>query len=797
VTGQHNGPQDRRSKPFLILAGGALLSELVANIYANTFQFTSLGGWLQRHAAVVVLLGVGVAVVLALIFLVRRRREQGKADGTTDSARVPVDPPQPQQLPAWHRFPTRIHGRDRETGLALTALRFQSMVVIVGARDVGTSSVANLVVGHLLDDGVIGGPDAVVWVDLRGRSSTEPPGPRSVAGRLLSTFDLDEPADDTAPVLADAADRLLVAVRERATVLLLDNVFHADQVSWLTDRWPVTGALPMLVIAGDRPVASAKGTEHCVVDVDPLNLPAMRAILSDELGENWIRRLAGTVRGIRRDLRGDTDQMDELLRTFRGRPRAVREIARQLRMNGSRSASIGELVADSAGHGGNEPMVLVWQLILPSLMDHMSEHAKDLMRALAVLPVTGLSRAALDALLPAADRPVRYLDPVDELRQANVVEESPPGRFRLPEEVRLAVRRSAAGPVAAAVWTAVAGLVRYYATQATSWAAALGSVTDARSAIVWLHQEEPLLRALLTDWRPDAVPPVSLVADLAAIADALDVWYIREQQSDGLVRTSRGLVKLAAAAGNDELVRLAELRMAAAHRIGTHLDLADQAVGTAEPAGFALRARWHHERALIEFDRATEIGDDRPAAEERLQAAESELRIALELVPAADSVGRVCVLVNLAAVHLERRRLVAASELLDQAAVLAGAAGDLSGAAHVVESQGIAAIRGGNATQAVARWQQALALYRDLGEEQGEAHCLQHLGTLAVVSPDIAGLLDTGHRLPVGPNRAAAVARDYLARSKHLLAGQPDRTLVDYYLRIAEQRLAAGGHRSG
>jgi tetratricopeptide (TPR) repeat protein len=794
VTAPQNGPPERRepvrrSTTLLIGAGAALLSELVANIYANTFQATSLGGWLQRHAAVVVLVGVGLAVALALIFLARRRRDHGKADGPTDSARVPVAPPQPQQLPAWHRFPTRFHGRDREIGLALTALRFQGMVAIVGARDVGTSSVANLVVGHLLDDGVIGGPDAVVWVDLRGRSSTEPPGPRSVAGRLLSTFDLDEPADATAPVLADAADRLLVAVRERATVLLLDNVFHADQVSWLTDRWPATGALPMLVIAGDRPVASAKGTEHCVVDVDPLHLPAMRAILSDELGENWLRRWAGTVRGIRRDLRNDrTDQMDDVLRKFRGRPRAVREIARYLRVNGHRAASIGDLFEDTSGH---EPMVLLWQqLVLPYLMDHLSEQAKDLLRALAVLPVTGLSRAALDALLPAAaDRPVGYQDPVDDLRQANVVEESPAGRFRLPEEVRLAVQRSAAGPVADAVWRAVAGLVRHYAEQATSWAAALGSVTDAKLAIVWLHQEEPLLRALLTDWRPDAMPPVSLVADLAAIADALDVWYIRELQSDGLVRTSRGLAKLASAGGNDELVRLAELRMAAAHRIGTHLDLADQSIGATEPAGFALRARWHHERALIEIGRAAEVGADRPAADERLQAAESELRTALALVPAADDFGRVCVLVNLAAVHLEQHRLFAAIEFLDRAELLARAAGDLSGAAHVVELQGVAAIRGGNATQAVARWQQALALYRELGEEQGEGRCLLHLGTLAVVSPDIAGLLDTGHRLPVGPNRAAAVAHDYLAHSRNLLAGQPDRTLVDYYLRIAEQRL--------
>src|SRR6202000_1661906 len=116
----------------------------------------------------------------------------------------------------------------------------------------------------------------------------------------------------------------------------------------------------------------------------------------------------------------------------------------------------------------------------------------------------------------------------------------------------------------------------------------------------------------------------SLVDDLAEIADALDVWYIRELQSDGLVRTSRGLAVLAESTGRDALVRLAALRTAAAHRIGTHLDLPDQSIGAAEPddrtarhpAGPALRARWHHERGLIEFDRAAAVDHDQPAAVE-------------------------------------------------------------------------------------------------------------------------------------------------------------------------------------
>jgi hypothetical protein len=792
------------SRRLLIGLAAVLLPELFSNTFANAFSDTSLGKWLSANVAtVVIVLVVVVGVLLAVLFVVERRRPRPAPPQVPPQA-PPDEPPEPVRLPVWYRFQVKLHGREREIEQALDALRFRGIVVLAGPRDVGTSSVANQVVAKFLADAGIDGADAVVWVDLRGQSSTEPPGARAVAGRLMSTFNLDEPADETRPVLAAAAERLLGAMRERATVLLLDNVFHADQVSWLTRAWPSGGRLPVLVVAGDRPVASAVEPTR-VVPVEPLHLSAMRAILSDELDENWLRRIAGTMRGLRRDLLGDrSDQVEDLLRTFRGRPRAVREIARLVRTAGNRPWSFGSLLDDTSGVA---PLVAMWRAVLPELMQHtLSPHANDLIRALAVLPVTGLDREALDTLAPHVEGP-GYHDPVDELCQAGVVQESPPGRFRLPEEVRVAHQRVEARPVPDEVWTAVARLVRHYATQAARWSAALRAVNAARPATVWLHQEEPLLRALLTDWRDDAQPPESLVDDLAAIADALDVWYIRELQSDGLVRTSRGLAVLAESTGRDALVRLAALRTAAAHRIGTHLDLADQSIGAAEPddrtarhpAGPALRARWHHERGLIEFDRAAAVDHDQPAAVERLQAAEAELHRALALVPEDDLSGRLCVLVNLAAVALEQHRvggadlhhrLFAALEFLDGAETLAGACADLSGAAHIVELQGVAAIRGGNAPHAVARWQQALALYRDLGEEQGEARCLRHLGTLAVVSPDIAGLLDTGHRLPVGPDRAATVARDYLLRSKRLLAGQPNLTLVDHYLDIAERRLA-------
>lgn len=774
------------SRRLLIGLGVALLPEIFGNTVADFIDSMPPVMWVKAHSvyAFIVVLGL-VGVTYLLLYL--RDRLQHRQERLPPPVEKPRQPqPEPQELPRWHEFPVRLRGRESEIDRALRALRHKGMVAITGARDIGTSSVANAVIDRLRDDGVITGPDAVVWIDLRGRSATQPPKAMSVAAHVLSTFNLDEPADSTPAVLADAAARLLAAMRERATVLLLDNVFHADQVGWLTNEWPLGGGLPHLVIAGAGPVADGVPRD-VVVHLDELGMHVMRHILNDQLDEPWHQRAVETVRAFGRDLRGDrTDRTDDMLRTFGGRPRAVAEIARLSRLSGGRRW-LEDALIDAAGDAG-EPLVALWRVVLPRLMtDTLTSRARELMRAMAVLPVTGLGRDALDALIPPDGG---YTDAVDELRRAHIVQESPHGRFRLPEEVRLAVRRNQPGPVPDELWDAVARLVSHYAAQASQWAAALGSVVDAASGNMWLHQEEPLLRALITDWRPDTRPPTSLVDDFAAIADALDIWYVRELQSDGLVQTSYGLGKLADEAGRADLTALADLRTSAAHRIGTHLDLATGAIG-AEPDGrsFALRARWHHERGLIEFDEAARLSGDRPASNERLNAAEQELREALALVPAPDLSGRMCVLINLAAVAIEQGRSSSAQDLLAQAETLAEQADDLSGRAQVVELRGVVAIRGGSPVHAVALWQEALAWYRDLGEEQGLARCLQHLGGLAVVSPDIAGLLDTGQPSPIGPDRAARVAYDYLSQSKHLLAGQPSSEIVDYYLEIVSRRL--------
>jgi ABC-type sugar transport system permease subunit len=85
----------------------------------------------------------------------------------------------------------------------------------------------------------------------------------------------------------------------------------------------------------------------------------------------------------------------------------------------------------------------------------------------------------------------------------------------------------------------------------------------------------------------------------------------------------------------------------------------------------------------------------------------------------------------------------------------------------------------------------AKELFVKVGEEQGEARCLQHLGSAALTDPRVAGQIHDGRPTPLTQQEAAAAALPLLTRAKQLRAGQPDTTLVDHYLALATDRLAS------
>jgi len=297
-------------------------------------------------------------------------------------------------------------------------------------------------------------------------------------------------------------------------------------------------------------------------------------------------------------------------------------------------------------------------------------------------------------------------------------------------------------------------------------------------AAAWLHEEEPTLRPLFSpESYEDGAVLLAVLDDLARIAGALEYWYVREQQADGLLKVSTELRVLAGSANRSGLAALAAARMATAYRMVGQRAKADallsvvdgEARGTADhDLATELVTRVCVERALLALAGGKSTRD---GAEER--------RALEELAEGGRHPGAGIAMLNLGALHLANGSPDAAA-LLDRAEAMARARDDVGCQAQAVELRGVA-LSTTDLNAAVSRWQEAQQLFEAIGDEQGQARCLQHLGAAALVDASVAA------RLADDPDDAdpAATALPLLQRSKRLRAGQPDTALVDEYLRRA------------
>lgn len=736
---------------FLLTTGG----ELIGNQANNTAFGQTVGHYVLVAAAVLV--PVALAVWLAL--WVRERRAEPVVIEE-------VEPPVPLEPPAWHR-PDPLSGRDSEVERAVEAVLGNGIVAVVGPRDVGTSAVGAAVVQRLIDEHQAG---RVVRFDLRSRSSRKPDDPRAAAGRVVSALGLDEPADDTATLLADAGNRVVEAARERYDVLMLDNVSTKDEVEWLVRQWPGDGR-PWLVVAGESAIGSL--VEHSTVFVGELDLAALHEMWNAESPrENLRHRIWARWRG-----KAEPD-LEALLRACFGRPRALKAFAREISRPDS-TVTIESLVASVSSAGPVDgPLERVWTAILDHARDGLTADAVWLLHALAELPVTGLTRNAIAAMRDSTG------DPLEELRIRNLVQESD-GRYRLPTEVRRAVIGTTPEEARRAhALQAVPALLAYYTAQATRWGARLGT----GSAVAeWFHDAERSLRPLFNkDSYVDEQLLELSIEDLKRIAEMLEAWYVREQQPGGLLAVNENLRVLAERANRPDVAGVAALRMATAHRMAGRLGAAGAMLDVAAAyPGAALEIREHVERALLIMASSTRSGPD----PEGLARAETELCRILDNHPRHP--GAMTALVNLGALCLQQQRPHDALTYLRRAEKLATERHDTGCHAHTLELQGIA-LASTDLFEAVRFWWRGKELFALVGEEQGEARCLQHLGSAALVNPEAAGQIRDGRPAPLDSAEAAEVALPLLTRAKHLRAGQPDTTLVDEYLKLAHIRLEAG-----
>jgi tetratricopeptide (TPR) repeat protein len=730
----------------------SIAGELIGNQANETAAGQTVGHYVLLVAIVVV-----PAFLLGWAVLSIRERRRARSPLAVDET-----PPPPRLFapPTWHQAP-ELCDRKTEVWAAVKLVRANGVVAVVGARDVGTSAVGQAVAQELVDQH---GVDvrATTRFDLRSRSASAPDDAVATAGRVVSAFGIDEPADETGEVLARVARELVGVFRASNGTLLLDNVTTPEQVAWLVREWPSGG--PRLVVVGETALGDL--VPHSTVEVGPMSLEDLRDLWRLErkpAAPPWFKRRPFAPKP------EPDEELDELLKACFGRPRAVKAFAQEVGRPGS-TVTLRDLLSELRKDGLVEgPLERVWRAILANLREGLSDDAAWLLSALAALPVTGLIKGAVAAMLGVSDDPVA----LEELRIRNLVEEVD-GRYRLPQEIRRAIEGTTREEDRRAVAArAVPALLRFYRDFADLWSARLE--VDPAGARAWFRLSEPSFRPLYGHTYLDDELLGAVLDDLCAIADALERWYARERLPSGLLAVSSGLYGLMERAGRADLAALAAIRMATAHRMArrfgeaaAQLDIARAHVEQLADGHLRseLSIREEAERVLLALDRGSGLPE-----------------------PTELSAESPALLINRAVLCLAHGQTDEALEHLLRAEELAQDTGDVGGQAHSIELQGVV-LSERNLAEAVRAWQLARATFARIGEEQGEARCLQHLGAAAVTDARAAGQLLRGNPEPVGAREAAEVALEHLERAKALRTGQPDTALVDHYLAVARSRLA-------
>ena len=337
-----------------------------------------------------------------------------------------------------------------------------------------------------------------------------------------------------------------------------------------------------------------------------------------------------------------------------------------------------------------------------------------------------------------------------------------------------------------AIYNAPAGLRRYRrwrsgapavpddlhaaAEEAEQWMVSLGSDAGGLGAVGWFQQQEPVLRKLLVTEKATE----DNVDEIARICDALDAWYVRQQQATELLEVSEYLVTVAHACGRRDLEELGEARAATAYRLMGDLKMSSRRLGNSYLLASArrgynrtrasMRTRRRVEQALVDITQAeSRTGSDR---EESLLDARNRLEDARLTRPGTDFAADVAIQLNLAIVHLHQGNPVSALDQLRPAAAKAAESGDASAQAHALELRGVAAWMQKSSKEAMAWWQDAQLLYAEIGELEGQARCLQHLGSAEVVTKQPKGL-------------------EHLKQSAELRGGEDGYATLTMYLELA------------
>ncbi|MQY06560.1 ATP-binding protein [Actinomadura macrotermitis] len=588
------------------------------------------------------------------------------------------------------------------------------VVVVSGPAGVGKTAVALRWAHRRLEEF----PDGQLYADLQGHAAVDP----ALPGEVLAGFirGLGVAAERVPAGLAERAALYRSLTAGRRLLVVLDDAYSVAQVVPLLPG--SAGSVAVVTSRRRLAVLMVRGARG--VQLGPLTQDAALELLAEVLGADRVAREPGMAA-----------RLAELCACS---PLALSVAAARLVTRPHRS--LAEMVDALAGERRR-----LKELTLPDADDEMtvraalalsyqglSEPVRHLYRLLGSYPGRTFGVAAAAALTGAP--PGDAAEWLDELADANLLEDLPGARYRLHDLTRLHAMElgEAAEPEALArltAWTvqatlAASGAVAPYRRLAEP--EPLPDVppppefTSAAEALTWLEEEFGNLRALA-----DRAHRSGLHRPVWQLVDAAWPLFLhRRYHAHRLAFDSTGLA--AARADGD---RRAEAKML--NRTG--LARRDQGDLDGAARDFqAAHAIWHELG-----DRARMAGTDRRLgllAVDRHDpaAAEHHHRAALAVYRLlADDRHVALTICDFAAVLIDTGRAAEADALLEEARGLLAARPDPYNQARVLILLGRARMDGPAREEARALLDRGLAVMREIGSAAGEAGALRACGDLA------------------------------------------------------------------
>jgi tetratricopeptide (TPR) repeat protein len=640
----------------------------------------------------------------------------GQAGGTGQRTGAAARPAGRNGLP---RDVTGFAGRSRELGLVLGAPA-NAVTVIDGMAGVGKTALA-VHAAHRLAAAY---PDGQLYLDLHGFTpGRSPVEPATALRRLLTLREVPEQRIPAEP--EDAAALWRAELADARALLVLDNAADAAQVAPLL---PGTAATRVLVTSRNR-----------LVQLDDA-VPVSLDVLPTDSAVSLFAAIVGTDRA-----GAEPAAVADVLRLCGGLPLAIRIAAARLRHRPAWSvASLAARLRDEHRRlaelaAGERDVAAAFAVSLRQL----TGPRQRAFRLLGLVPGNDFDAPVVAALTGLA--PAEAADVLEELVDANLVQQPDADRYALHDLLRAHARNSVeAGESAAERDAAVRRVLDYYLAAAYRGQQAIATrprplplppdpppvpeFADRRAAVAWFDREHPNLVAAF---------------DRAAQLGATDVVRLLPQAMDSYLRNSSHaaswirLLRTALAGTDDDAdpatgVRLRLSLMIALHRAGDPLgalaeddDTRTLAARAGDPellATVLMDASGPIQAEFGRFDAA--VDQHRRAAElwrqlgDEARTADATVRAASAMIP----LGR----------HTEARGL------LDGAAGTLRGLGYPVGIAVLTRVSGLAALAAGDADRALASFRECLAV----SETIDHAHGILFSHTGIAVAHRLAGRLE-------------------------------------------------------